>query len=53
MGFFLAVVSVIQETNLKGESRGDRIRSRRGERKEVASKDSLRKRPGAMDNEGV
>jgi hypothetical protein len=43
MYFFLAVVSVIQATDLKGESRDDQIRPRRSERQEVASKGFLRK----------
>ncbi len=43
MYFFLAAVSAIQTTALKGESRDDRIRPRRGERQVVASKRILRK----------
>jgi len=43
MYFFLAVVFVVQETNLKRESRGDRIRPRRSGRQKVTSKCFLRK----------
>ncbi len=43
MYFFLAVVSAIQATDLRGESRDNQIRPRRRKRQQVASKGFLRK----------